>query len=338
MKRYVWTPPQSLEELTQMNNFKDKYFPVLDNGFVALKDWMGNDQAIVQMARCSYGAGTKAVSTDRGLIRTLMREKHTSPFERCELVVHVGMPIFVARQWIRHRTASVNEYSGRYSVMPMIFYTPAANQCLKQNQTNRQGRGAELAYMCDEAYEDEFIRNTDEVRDSMKNQYADRLNHDLARELARIDLPLSMYTYWYWKIDLHNLLHFLRLRLDPHAQWEIRQYAQVIAGLVKEWCPLTWEAFEDYVLGGVSFSRLEQEVVLEVMRSGDYSLQDPSNVNSISSHSKELGLSDREVAALLKKLAFRPNIIDYSLDLSYAKDPTYFEKLIAANSQLEVAV
>ena len=313
-----------------MNNFKDKYFPVLDNGFVALKDWMGNDQAIVQMARCSYGAGTKAVSTDRGLIRTLMREKHTSPFERCELVVHVGLPIFVARQWIRHRTASVNEYSGRYSVMPMIFYTPAQAQCLKQNQSNRQGRSAELAYEYD--YNTEFEFGTTQLREAMQDEYKDRLEADLARELARIDLPLSMYTYWYWKIDLHNLLHFLRLRLDPHAQWEIRQYANVIAGLVKEWCPLTWEAFEDYVLGGVSFSRLEQEVVKELLRSADYDLHDPSVISSLTSLAKDLGLSPRENEALLKKLSLTPTIPDYTLDLSTAKESDYFEKLIADNS------
>lgn len=307
--------------------FKDKYFPVLDNGFVALKDCMGDDTGIVEMARNSYGQGTKKVSTDRGLIRTLLREKHTSPFERCEIVIHVGLPIFVARQWVRHRTASLNEYSGRYSVMPMIFYTPEQKDCLQQNQKNRQGRGKDLSYPTEGSYAD-FVLDTDYLRNEMKEVYNDRLKDDLARELARIDLPLSMYTYWYWKCDLNNLLHFLGLRLDSHAQWEIRAYANVIAGLVKEWLPLTWEAYEDYTLGGVSFSRLEQKLMKSIMVKPDFSLADPSDTADVTNEAKQLGLSEREIVSFLNKLSFEPNLQDYTLDLSTAKEPAYFEKII----------
>lgn len=240
-----------------------KEFRCLDKGFVRLLDVMGDDTAIVQAARVSYGEGTRSVSDDRKLIRYLMRHRHTSPFEMVEFKFHIKLPIFVARQWIRHRTASVNEYSGRYSIMRDEFYLPEPEQLRPQSPLNRQGRAeqplpAELA---------ETLR--ERLRTSQQQLYAEYqelLQHNLARELARINLPLSLYTEWYWKIDLHNLLHFLRLRLDEHAQYEIRVYARAIAEIVKTVVPLAWEAFEDYVLYAVTFSRAEQAVLARLLQ------------------------------------------------------------------------
>jgi thymidylate synthase (FAD) len=228
--------------------------PVLDAGFVRVVDYMGDDAAIVQAARVSYGRGTKAARDDRGLIRYLMRHWHSTPFEMCEIKLHVKLPIFVARQWIRHRTANVNEYSARYSILDREFYTPAPEHLAAQSSTNRQGRGAVLEGAEAEAalalLRDEAGRAFD--------AYDRLLGQDgagLARELARMALPLSTYTQWYWKTDLHNLFHFLRLRADPHAQYEIRVYADAIGALVRAWVPHAWEAFEDYRLGAATFSR-----------------------------------------------------------------------------------
>jgi len=236
--------------------------PVLDRGFVRVIDYMGDDGAIVQAARVSYGRGTRRVSDDRGLINYLMRLRHTSPFEMCELKLHVKLPIVVARQWIRHRTANVNEYSARYSVLDDAFYLPAAEHLAAQSTGNRQGRGEPLAP--DEA---ERVRQLlAENAGRAYGLYLDLLNRDeageprdperpgLARELARIALPLNTYTQWYWKCDLHNLLHFIALRADPHAQYEIRAYAEVLLDVVKRWVPLTVEAFENYRLHGAELS------------------------------------------------------------------------------------
>jgi len=235
-----------------------KEFKVLDHGFVRLIDYMGTDAAIVQAARVSYGKGTRKVSRDRELIRYLLRHRHTSPFEMVEFKFHVKLPIFVARQWIRHRTANVNEYSGRYSVMKEEFYHPEANQLRLQSEVNKQARSDEDA---PDSLKAEFFGHQEKLEKLAYSEYSRFVDDGLARELARINLPLSMYTEWYWKIDLHNLLHFLRLRLDDHAQYEIRVYAERLAEIVKTACPLSFEAFEDYVRNAVTFSAAELRVL-----------------------------------------------------------------------------
>ena len=227
--------------------------PVLDHGFVRVIDYMGDDAAVVQAARVSYGKGTKAVREDRGLIRYLMRHRHTTPFEMCVLKLHVKLPIFVARQWIRHRMASVNEVSARYSVLDREFYLPEPGALAVQSTDNKQGRGAVLP-------PDQAARVLGWLAADGEAAFSryDALHGEegLARELARMGLPLSTYTQWYWKADLHNLFHFLSLRMDPHAQWEIRAYADAIFAFVQDWVPLSAEAFTDYRLGGVALSRM----------------------------------------------------------------------------------
>lgn len=225
---------------------------VLDKGFVRLVDVMGNDTSIVQSARVSYGQGTKQVSEDRALIRYLMRNEHTSPLEMVEFKFHCRMPIFVARQWIRHRTASVNEVSGRYSEMQDMFYVPSPDKVTKQSTVNKQGGSQELV----ENSNFYSIRFNTEQNNCYKD-YQDALKSGMRKELARINLPLSLYTELYWKIDLKNLLHFLKLRLDSHAQYEIQVYGQAMAEIVKNICPITWEAFEDYVLNSVNLTALD---------------------------------------------------------------------------------
>ncbi|WP_334192298.1 FAD-dependent thymidylate synthase [Pararhodobacter sp.] len=228
--------------------------PVLDHGFVRAIDYMGDDSAIVQAARVSYGAGTKHVSNDEGLIRYLMRHWHSTPFEMCELKLHVKLPVFVARQWIRHRTANVNEYSARYSILDREFYIPEPAQLAAQSTVNNQGRGAVLEGA--EAARVLALLKSDAAQ--MYDHYEEMLSQEgqqgLARELARMNLPMNIYTQWYWKTDLHNLFHFLRLRADAHAQYEIRVYAEAIATMVADWVPLAFGAFEDYRMGGVNLS------------------------------------------------------------------------------------
>lgn len=236
----------------------------LDKGFVYLVDYMGNDSAIVQAARVSYGKGTKKVNEDRGLIRYLRRHDHTTPFEMVEFKFHAKMPIFVARQWVRHRTANINEYSGRYSVMTDEFYLPDKSQLKKQSATNRQGRGGkgEELTPVEQKWVLEFLKKQ---YNEQYGGYQKMLEMQFARELSRIGLSLANYTQWYWKIDLHNLLHFLRLRMDPHAQYEIRVYAEAMARIVKDAVPFAWEAFEDYQLQSQRWSRLEAEIVKKIM-------------------------------------------------------------------------
>ncbi|MBI2024797.1 MAG: FAD-dependent thymidylate synthase [Candidatus Harrisonbacteria bacterium] len=235
------------------------YRPIkcLNHGFIYLVDYMGNDTSVVEAARVSYGRGTKKVSEDRGLIRYLRRHVHTTPLEMVEFKFHCKMPIFVARQWIRHRTANVNEYSGRYSVMSNEFYLPEPSALAKQSQGNRQGRGESLSPQVQqkvlELLKAEYI--------SQYAVYENLLKFDLARELARIGLSVANYTEWYWKIDVHNLLHFLRLRLDKHAQYEIRVYGEAMARIIKDALPTTFEAFEDYQLHAMNLSRLEIEFI-----------------------------------------------------------------------------
>ncbi|MBL9099822.1 MAG: FAD-dependent thymidylate synthase [Myxococcales bacterium] len=229
--------------------------PVLDRGFVQAVDYMGTDEDIVQAARVSYGPSTRKVHDDRGLLRYLMRHRHTTPFEMCEVKFRCKMPIFVARQWIRHRTANVNEMSLRYSEAPDEFYVPALEHVTLQSTTNRQGRET-LVLPDDLRRQVQALltsRNEDIYRDYQR--LAGELG--IARELARTVLPVSLYTQWIWKIDLHNLLHFLDLRLDPHAQLEIRVFAEAMAAFVRAWVPLAWEAFVDYRREAVPLSRLE---------------------------------------------------------------------------------
>ena len=225
--------------------------PVLDHGFVRVVDYMGDDAAIVQAARVSYGRGTRRVSEDRGLIRYLLRHRHTTPFEMCEIKYHIKLPIFVARQWIRHRTANVNEYSARYSILDREFYMPAREHLARQSTANRQGREAVLddegAARVLAVLKEDAVRAYDHYRDMLERD-------DLARELARMNLPLNVYTQWYWKCDLHNLFHFLSLRTDPHAQYEVRAYAEAMLGTVERWVPLAAEAFRDYRLAAAELS------------------------------------------------------------------------------------
>ncbi|PWK61006.1 FAD-dependent thymidylate synthase [Roseicyclus mahoneyensis] len=235
--------------------------PVLDHGFVRVIDYMGDDSAIVQAARVSYGAGTKHVSNDEGLIRYLMRHWHSTPFEMCEVKFHVKLPVFVARQWIRHRTANVNEYSARYSILDREFYIPAPENLAAQSTVNNQGRGAVLEG--EEAARVLELLKSDAGR--AYDNYEAMLSQDgqqgLARELARMNLPANIYTQWYWKVDLHNLFHFLRLRADAHAQYEIRVYAELMCKLVADWVPLAYAAFADYRMGGVNLSAKGLEVI-----------------------------------------------------------------------------
>ncbi len=289
------------------------YFPVLDHGFVSLVDYMGSDEDVERAARVSYGYGTRKVSQSRGLIRYLRRHLHTTPSEMVELKFHCAMPMFVARQWVRHRTASLNEYSARYSLLPLLFYSPRAEDFAVQSRTNRQGRG-------ERAPEDVYRQAVDrweELRARAAGAYEWLLEEDVAREVARIDLPLSTYTQWYWKIDLHNLLHFLTLRVDPHAQWEIRQFGEVMAGILQRVAPLSYEAWLDYDVLGRRMSAAELEVVRHFLKSeAEGGVAPRAGAGPLSAPAlKELGLSAREVRELREKLepAERP---DFRLDLS----------------------
>ena len=248
--------------------------PVLDHGFVRVVDYMGDDTSIVQSARVSYGKGTKKVSTDSGLIKYLMRHRHSTPFEMCEIKYHVKLPIFVARQWIRHRTANVNEYSARYSILDKEFYLPTKENLAAQSRNNRQGRGD----LIDGEQANDILKILKEDAEKNYNDYETILNerHDgtivnenkkgLARELARMNLTLNTYTQWYWKTDLLNLLNFLSLRADDHAQYEIRIYADVMIDCLKKWVPITYEAFMDYRVGGMELSSKGRLVISKMIK------------------------------------------------------------------------
>jgi thymidylate synthase (FAD) len=247
---------------------------VLDHGFVRVIDYMGDDAAVVQAARVSYGRGTKRVSEDAGLINYLMRHRHTTPFEMCEIKYHVKLPIFVARQWIRHRTANVNEYSARYSILDREFYIPAPAQLAAQSRANRQGRGdvlegqeaaQVLAWLREDA-ERNYAHYAEMLNETEAGEPADPARQGLARELARMNLTLNTYTQWYWKIDLFNLMHFLSLRADAHAQYEIRVYAEaILEEVVKRWVPLTYAAFMDHGMGGTKLSAKGLAVVKRML-------------------------------------------------------------------------
>ena len=286
------------------------YFPVLDHGWASLVDYMGSDEDVERAARVSYGHGTRKTSQTRGLVRYLRRHHHTTPSEMVELKFHCVMPIFVARQWIRHRTASVNELSARYSLMPLLFYRPAAEQFALQSQSNMQGReGGAAAAVYEEA-----VRRWEALRADAGGAYAWMLEEDVARELARIDLPLSTYTQWYWKIDLHNLLHFLTLRVDPRAQWEIREYGCVLAAMVKRVAPLSYEAWVDYDLTARSFTRAERDALTRLVRVDGGLLRAVDGATLSKQELGELGLSAREIAELVEKLT-APERPDFELDL-----------------------
>jgi len=240
--------------------------PVLDHGFVRVIDYMGDDAAICQAARVSYGKGTKSVQNDEGLIRYLMRHWHSTPFEMCELKLHVKLPVFVARQWIRHRTANVNEYSARYSILDREFYIPDPSALAAQSVVNNQGRGEALSG--EEA--DRVLRYLRDDAMRAYDHYEEMISQDgqqgLARELARMNLPANIYTQWYWKVDLHNLLHFLRLRADAHAQYEIRVYAEAMCAIVADWVPFAYKAFEDYRMGGATLYGTDLQCVRRMLK------------------------------------------------------------------------
>ncbi len=302
------------------------YFPVLDHGFVSLVDYMGTDEDIERAARVSYGHGTRKRSQTRGLLRYLRRHKHTTPSEMVELKFHCCMPMFIARQWIRHRTANVNELSGRYSLIPMLFYTPPAGQLQTQSRRNNQGRSGQAV---EPAVQAEAERRWASLREESAGMYEWLTGQEVARELARIDLPLSTYTQWYWKIDLHNLLHFLTLRVDPHAQWEIQQFGRVMAGMLKRVAPLSYEAWIDYDVCGAPLSRMELDALRTLVQpDGQGGLLAPGG-GTTAERLLEGGLSKREVDELLAKLARRAPP-DFELDLAQAKPAAYFEERFAA--------
>ena len=278
--------------------------PVLDHGFVRVVDYMGNDRSIVQAARVSYGKGTKQVSTDSGLIKYLMRHWHSTPFEMCEIKYHVKLPIFIARQWIRHRTANVNEYSARYSILDKEFYLPTFENLLTQSKSNIQGRGDVLEG--DQAKEVLELLKSDAERtygnyEMMLNERFDGSTIDenkkgLARELARMNLTLNTYTQWYWKTDLLNLMNFLRLRADSHAQYEIRTYAETMLDTLKKWVPITYEAFMDYRVGGTEVSEKGKLIIQKLIKGEEVSLE-----NS--------GLSKREWNELMNAFDLKDKLI-----------------------------
>ncbi len=280
----------------ELENILYQPFEVLDHGFVRVIDYMGDDSAIVQSARVSYGKGTKQISNDKGLIKYLMRHRHSTPFEMCEIKFHVKLPIFIARQWIRHRTANVNEYSARYSILDKEFYIPSIENVAAQSTINNQGRGEVLT--SDEAAEVISILKKDAEQtyanyETLLNENSEGVSIDetkpgVARELARMNLTLNTYTQWYWKIDLNNLLHFLALRADAHAQYEIRVYADIMMDIVKKWVPIAADAFEDYRIGGTEVSAKEISLLKKLLKGEKASYE-------------EEGISKREWSELQRK-------------------------------------
>ena len=278
--------------------------PVLDHGFIRVIDYMGDDSSIVQSARVSYGKGTKKVSTDSGLIKYLMRHWHSTPFEMCEIKYHVKLPIFIARQWIRHRTANVNEYSARYSILDKEFYLPSLENLAAQSQSNRQGRGEVLegdrAKKVLELLKGDAEQTYNNYETMLNEKYDGSIINEngvgLARELARMNLTLNTYTQWYWKTDLLNLMNFLRLRADSHAQYEIRAYADVMLDTVKKWVPITYEAFMDYRVGGTEVSAKGKAVIQKLIKGENVSME-----NS--------GLSKREWNELMEAFNLKDKLI-----------------------------
>ena len=278
--------------------------PILDHGFIRVVDYMGDDTSIVQSARVSYGKGTKKVSTDEGLIKYLMRHWHSTPFEMCEIKYHIKLPIFIARQWIRHRTANVNEYSARYSILDKEFYLPDPKHLAAQSQSNRQGRGdildGEKAKKVLDLLKGDAEQTYNNYETMLNERYdgtvIDENSVGLARELARMNLTLNTYTQWYWKTDLLNLMNFLRLRADQHAQYEIRAYADAMLDTVKKWVPITYEAFIDYRVGGTEVSSKGKVIIQKLMKGEKVSFD-----NS--------GLSKREWNELMEAFDLKDRLI-----------------------------
>ncbi|MFN7038351.1 MAG: FAD-dependent thymidylate synthase [Alphaproteobacteria bacterium] len=272
--------------------------PVLDHGFIRVVDYMGDDHSIAQAARVSYGKGTKKLNEDKGLIFYLLRHYHTTPFEMCEIKFHIKLPIFIARQWIRHRTANVNEYSGRYSIMSREFYLPDASVLAPQSTVNKQGRentsltpeeSARVLNILKADAENCYTHYQEMLNEDDFGNIIDETKPGLSRELARMNLTLNYYTEWYWKIDLHNLLHFLRLRADDHAQYEIRMYANVMLDIVKRWVPTVYNAFQEYMVGGAKISAKGLKIVKSMIKG-----ENPSQAES--------GMSKREWDELMQIL------------------------------------
>ena len=278
--------------------------PVLDHGFIRVIDYMGDDTSIVQAARVSYGKGTKKVSTDSGLIKYLMRHWHSTPFEMCEIKYHIKLPIFIARQWIRHRTANVNEYSARYSILDKEFYLPSKENLAAQSSTNRQGRGeilegdqAENVLKLLKNDAEQTYRNYETMlNEKYDGSKIDESSNGLARELARMNLTLNTYTQWYWKTDLLNLMNFLRLRADHHAQYEIRAYADKMLDTLKKWVPITYEAFMDYRVGGTEISAKGKIILQKLIKGEKVSIDDS-------------GLSKREWNELMTAFNLKDKVI-----------------------------
>ena len=278
--------------------------PILDHGFIRVVDYMGNDTSIVQAARVSYGKGTKKVSTDSGLIKYLMRHWHSTPFEMCEIKYHVKLPIFIARQWIRHRTANVNEYSARYSILDKEFYLPETKNLAAQSQINRQGRGdvlqGEQAKKVLNLLKSDAEQTYNNYEMMLNERYdgsvIDEKEVGLARELARMNLTLNTYTQWYWKTDLLNLMNFLRLRADHHAQYEIRTYADTMLDTLKKWVPITYEAFMDYRVGGTEVSAKGRIILQKLIKGEDVDVD-------------QSGLSKREWNELMTAFNLKDKLI-----------------------------
>ena len=290
--------------VVELENILYEAIPILDHGFIRVIDYMGDDTSIVQAARVSYGKGTKKVSTDSGLIKYLMRHWHSTPFEMCEIKYHVKLPIFIARQWIRHRTANVNEYSARYSILDKEFYLPSLENLAAQSQSNRQGRGDVLTGEQAKKVLDLLKKDAEQTYDNYETMLNERYDGSvidekqvgLARELARMNLTLNTYTQWYWKTDLLNLMNFLRLRADHHAQFEIRAYADAMLDTVKKWVPITYEAFMDYRVGGTEISSKGKKVIQKLI-SGE------------KVHIDKSGLSKREWNELMSVLELKDKLI-----------------------------
>ena len=294
-------------------NLLGLYFPVLDNGFCSLIDYMGNDACIAQAARCSYGAGTRSISNNKGLIRYLINHKHTSPLEMVELKFHMKLPIFVARQIVRHRVANLNELSGRYSIMPLQFYTPEHKDFQYQSTDNKQGRNG----IVDEDLYDNWISDHVDLRKYCGDLYVKDLKNETAREIARIDLPLSTYTEWYWKMDLHNLFHFLKLRCDEHAQFETREYANIIAAMVNKVVPISFEAWLDYNYCAKSFSYQDLLALKNLLSEDPWIKSHPCD---------DLGMTKREIEEFFAKVSAPADKPNFNLDMSLAKSPSYFRE------------
>ena len=288
----------------ELENILYEAIPILDHGFIRVVDYMGNDTSIVQAARVSYGKGTKKVNTDSGLIKYLMRHWHSTPFEMCEIKYHVKLPIFIARQWIRHRTANVNEYSARYSILDKEFYLPAPEHLAAQSKSNRQGRGdiiegdqaKEVLDLLKKDAEQTYKNYEEMLNERYDGSVIDEKKSGLARELARMNLTLNTYTQWYWKTDLLNLMNFLRLRADDHAQYEIRAYADVMLDTLKKWVPTTYEAFMDYRVGGTEVSSKGKTVIQKLIKGEQVSMD-------------ESGLSKREWNELMEAFNLKDKLI-----------------------------